>query len=268
MNFQEKEIARAIRKYNDLTNDVLNSASQVYQDRVIKLVNFFSNNKVMNHLISPYLEIELEANKYVKEIPDGWYDLFIPESEEKEIAFALQILFDSVNEEFNFANWGTKVVKESNFDQTVYKLNSRIFQPVFRELGHKLNDLFEDEVKGKNQVQSSNLQIINYGNIDSKNSNIALGQNINQTQEIGLKEEVIKNLLKNGFSFDEVKKIESEIEDITQEVQKENPDKGIFKKALNKIYKVGEKTAITILSNTISNPTFIAVINEFTKKLA
>lgn len=263
MNFSKKQIQRSIREFQDLAENMLTANSRLYQGRVEKLVRFIKNDEIMKVIIHPFLGIDVNYDDYVKKRPGGWYDISLPKSKDQEIALTLEILFDSVEQNYELDAWGMQIFPRNSYDEVIKEINDQVLEPVFKELFNRLNDLMEDEIEGKDQIDESSLTIINVGNINASNSSVAVGSNIRQNTQIGTTEEVIKELLNSGISFDQIQSISDDIKRFAEEAGKEKPDESKLKKFFKPIFAVGKEVAVNVISGIFKSPAVTTAISGF-----
>src|SRR5690606_4956099 len=200
MEFSQIEVKRAIRDFEKAIDSLQTAGFKVYSTRVRELINLITQNKVLSSIVGSYLVMEVDFRS-IENAPHGdWFDLKLPEDRDLQIAYVLQIMKRSSEGEFSIENYSFQIFALKGLNDNIYEWNHQILFPCLDVLRDKLNDLVEDEVEGKEQVDSASLQIINYGNISAKNGNVAFGKDISQSITIGqLSDEVIKKALEQGF---------------------------------------------------------------------
>ena len=263
MNFKKKRIERSVREFRDLIQNILSANSQLYQDRIEKLVTFIKQDEVMQWLIQPFLEIELDYEDHVKKNKGGWTELSLPQSKDDEIAFTLSLLVASVENDFDMKNWAFQNFNKKSVSEGIYELNQQLLRPTFKEIFNRLDDLMEDVVEDKNEIDAANLTIIKVGNINATNSNVAVGQNNKQKVQIGLKDEIVKELLEKGIEFKKIESISSDLDNFIEEAQKDNPDEGKLKKFFKPIFDVGKQVAANVITGVFQKPEVIAAISGY-----
>lgn len=124
-----------------------------------------------------------------------------------------------------------------------------------RELVNKLEDLFKDEVEGKQEVTESNLQIIEVGDITA-GGNVAIGKDIKQEYKYsGIKEEIIAEFLKVGIPFEQINKIRPDIEELVEILKKpkiKKSEESKLKRIMSKFKEVGGPTIIQLITSLYS----------------
>jgi hypothetical protein len=264
MKFDEKNIHRSIREFRDLAQNILNANNQLYQDRVEKFVTFIKEDDVIQVVIKPFLEFDINYDQYLTRDKGRWYQITLPKSKDKEIGFTLGLLFKSANGEFEMADWGNRMFNISgSVEEGIMDVNNQLLRPVFQELSNRLDDLIEDKVEGSEKVDAQNLTIVKVGNISATNSNIAVGNNNKQENQIGFKGEIVKKLLEKGIEYNQIELISSNLDNFIKEAEKENPDEGKLKKFFKPIFDVGKQVAANVITNVIQKPEVIAAISGY-----
>ncbi|AGK96782.1 hypothetical protein [Clostridium pasteurianum] len=183
MEFSNKEILRAKRDLENIIDDIFNCDSiYIYDINLKRLIKILKDNNVLNTITNPYFNVEINFNEieYQENIND-WIEFNIPEDIELEIAYVLQRLQEVLYNDFNILNFTHMVFKMDTYNGNIKCWNNNILRPCLRELLIKIQDLIEDEVTGKDMVDSSRLNIYNISNVSvSNNSNLAIGENIKQ----------------------------------------------------------------------------------------
>lgn len=99
--------------------------------------------------------------------------------------------------------------------------------------------------------------------INNKDGNVVVGNsNIQIKTESGITEsQIIKELLSNNISIEDIDKIRNEIKELAEELNNTKPSIEKFDSILNKIKKIGGNTILAAMS-FISKPEFIGVLKN------
>lgn len=183
MEFSNKDILRAKRDLKNCFDDVINNTSRfIYIQNIHRLINLLENNKILNIISKPFFQMKIGKIDYDD---GGWTELNIPVEMDKQIAFVLQKLKEIAIEDIDIFDYLYSIYRNKYTDNNINTWNQELIYPTFREIMIRLDDLIEDEVDGKNIVDSSKLNIYNISNVSvSNNSNLAIGESINQNINI------------------------------------------------------------------------------------
>jgi hypothetical protein len=190
MQFQKKYIKRAIEEFGELLSNVVNSEMDQYQLRIRQLFLLIENNEILNTIISPYINMELDEEKFglIQNNDSGEDKYFTPEDEDEEIAFTLKELkkiSESENEDAAY-EYTVNIYEKRSCDENVYLFNKNIVAVAFTKLRRKLQYKIEDIHITENEnepVDARAITIIKINNIHAENSNIAIGKDITQSNE-------------------------------------------------------------------------------------
>lgn len=261
MTFSSKEVKRAIRDLENAASDLLNASYATHKARVNRLIELLESNLVLIYIVKPLLEMPVDTNEIEQE-----NDLYLPTNINEQIAYILQLLKRASNNQVDLDIFGMVVFGEHSASQGIFILNNEVIRPCLRELLLKLEDLIEDEVAGKEQINPNNLQIFNWGNISANGGNIAIGQDISQKIEVEhFPEKIVSAFLNAGFSLEKIDAVRPAIEQLDTELKKKEVEVPVLKRILAKIYEIGEKSMIQIITNLITKPEIISAANEFVK---
>ncbi|HBJ1650184.1 TPA: hypothetical protein LA460_000569 [Clostridium botulinum] len=194
MNFTVKQIKRAYRDISNIMDDILNTDDMnMYKTYIGRFINEIKSNNILNFILEPYFNMEVNG---IKEREYGYgVDLDLPEDMDSQIAFVVQNLnqFSQMKALAICINlhgiYGKKTYKDN-----ILPWNMNVVNPVFREICIRISDLIEDIPKEKSEVESKYMTIINYGNYNSSNGQVANGNQNNLTQNIN-SDEIFEELI-------------------------------------------------------------------------
>lgn len=195
----------------------------------------------------------------------GWINLKLPEDENLQIGYVLQILKTSYEGEFKIDMYAHRIFRNKNLNYNISEWNSQILVPCLQILLDKLNDIIEDEVEGNEVVSSSSLKIINYGSISAEQGNVAIGNNINQDINIeNISNQIIERALaEEVIEEDKVDKVQEASNELGEELKKEKPSKSKLQSIINLLYGIGKKALIAIVVDVMNNPKLTEEVANF-----
>lgn len=267
MSFTSKEVMRSIREFQHAVEDVLEASHITYQEKVNYLMNLIENDKVLNNIVGPYLQLKIDRDAI--EYPHGMrYRMRpkLPINKDERIAYVLQVLYDSYKGKYKMEAYAFEIYRQTRIVENLYRWNDEFFMPCVRELFTKLNDLIEDQVKDNNEIHPSSLQIINYGSITAHaGANIALGHQIVQsiTQRDVVKDIVEEALQQNAISQDNKELLEKLCNNLKEELDKENADQNKLKEFAKALYNMGKEALLKITIDVFKDQRWQqAVLNQ------
>ena len=196
MKFKKIQVKREIEELLSDMDNIVNAASNVFQDRVIQFINRIDNSDLLTLLIQPYFNMEINGIYGFQSYNGGFrIEYKLPVKDDEEIATILQFLRDnSIGEnvkENHMNNIAHRMYHHDRFDDNISELNYKIISPTFEKLERKLEYKLEDlEEIDNNEVDSNSITIISIGNVH--NSNIAIDNS--SIQQIIKVDELINEL--------------------------------------------------------------------------
>jgi hypothetical protein len=227
MKFEKKHIDRAVSELTEYISNILNAERDQYALRIRQLFQVIKNNTVLDFIITPYVNLELDEPK-VGFIETGHHmkqDFIIPENEDEEIALILKVLL-FFGEHENVIDGNTfSIYMKNSYDEDLYLFNKNIVEPAFNKLLRKLQYKMEDiSTTHEDKINAGDITIINVGQFTTNNSMIAIGKNITQQNENvfeKIRNEISKNIEDEG--------VKNELLSYLAEMEKNKADKKIFK---------------------------------------
>lgn len=258
--FTQKEVIRAVYEFKDASEDLILAKSNTFESRVNRLIHIIETNPIINHIVNPYLNMTINYDEIVVDNRGlGSTSIHLPVEIDAQIAYVLQVFQTSTNGEkpiipYILNIWSSR----GDINQMICSFNEQIVRPVLRELTKKLEYLVEDEVQGNNTISPSVLNIIEIGSITANGSNVAIGQNIQQTMDNYDLDKILKDLKDAGISKNLIEKAKPSIETLLLEDNRKNPDKSRVKEALIKILNIGGNVMLKIIVDAMTNPDIIS----------
>ncbi|MGR6008447.1 hypothetical protein ACT7CZ_06820 [Bacillus cereus] len=183
MKFEQKTIKRSIRNLERLIAELKSAGIFVYQSRVREFITLIKTDEVLIHIVKPYLDMDIDVEEIENE-QYGWYNLKLPINKDYQISYVLKTMESSSAGQFAMDMYAHKIFRQKRIMDNIFEWNKQLLFPCLLILQDKLNDLVEDKVEGKEEIEAQSLQIINYGSITAKQGNIAMGKDISQTMTL------------------------------------------------------------------------------------
>ena len=216
----------------------MNAERDQYALRIKQLFLAVKNNEILNFIITPYLNLQLDEEN-IGFIGTGHHiqcDFVIPENEDEEIALILEVLKYMTENETSIEGGPFSIYMKNSYDENLYLFNKNIIEPAFNKLLRKLQYKIEDIGAIQNdKIEAGEITIINIGKITADKSMIAIGKNITQQNENifeKIKNEIIKNI--------EDETVKNELLTYLTEMENNKADRKTFKNYYDKfINKLG-----------------------------
>lgn len=266
MSISSTQIQRAIRDFENIISDLSITDYNNYQRRVQRLVVFSQDNKIIQKIIEPLLNVDLDTKNIIIDHKNGRGSIKVPVDVNEHIAFVLQLFYEfSKDDNSNLVNFALTHFRADNFNDCIDMMNERVVIPAMRELINIINDYVEDDVEENDALDLSSIQVFNIGSITNEDGNIAIGHHISISpinNIDNLSDEFLKVILSKGYSVSDYDKIRNEINQIKEEAKKSKPDEGVLRKAFQKVKGVGNKIFVEILVKLISKPVISAIASS------
>lgn len=266
MEFNQKDVKRAIRDFEKHINFLQTDEFKIYPTRVRELMEFISQNNVLNFIVGPYLSMDVDF-KSIENVSHGssWFHLQLPSDQDLQIAYVLQIMKRSSDGEFLIQDYAVNIFVKTKIKENIRLWNEQILFPCLENLVDKLHDLIEDEVEGKEKVEASSLQIINYGSITADHGNVAIGKNIDQSlASKKLSNVLIEKALEQGLiDHDQVEEVEAAADEIQNELEEKNTSKNNLQNLAKRMYDIGSKGLLSLTTNVITDPRWGQAVTGF-----
>ncbi|PHD43191.1 hypothetical protein COF67_27320 [Bacillus toyonensis] len=265
MSFSTKDVKRSIRDFDLHTQTLLNGELQTYQSRVNQFIQYIQRNHIIYSIVQPLMEKKLDFNEIMPRNLSGWIDLKLPSTFDDQLAFVLQIMRKSSENEFAMESFAAEIFVEKSYNNNIRRFNTQVVSPCLQQLLYKLNDLIEDEVEGKEIVSPAALQIFNYGTITAREGgNVAIGQQITQTSNYtNIVEGVLKEAKEQGLITSEnEQEVQGILEEVQNELENQQPEKGKLKTLCDKLYDVGKAGLVKITTDVINNPQWGQIVTD------
>jgi len=256
MEFSEKEVLRSIRSFESTVQDILQAGYTTYKSRIKTLMGLCKGNPVINSIVVPFFSIPIKLEHiHVKSFDR--IEINLPSNVDEQIAYVLTVFKQVAEEEISLESLGFKIFKQRSPQENIQRYISQIAYPCLRELNYKLNDLIEDQVDGRKEIPSAELNIINYGTLNAeRGGNIAIGKDIHQSIHYkNIKEEIIKKVREaNLLSEEAIDVVEEVATELEQELSQSEPSESKLKELARKIYDIGEQGVLKIFRTVVNDP--------------
>ncbi|MED3396193.1 hypothetical protein [Bacillus wiedmannii] len=266
MKFSQKDINRSIRDFDTAIRNLRIAGFQVYQARTVELINLIKTNQILNVIVGPYLKMKVDYNEIFPNRNGFLLGFHLPTDEVIQTAYVLQVMDEGASGKEEVEDHAFSIYQKSSMDENLRLWNDEILFPCLTRIMQQLEDLIEDEVAGKSQVESSNLQIFNYGSITATNGNVAVGNDISQTisTNTGVSDEIIKMALKqNAIESEQVPVVKEITDEIQTELQNESPSQGKLKDLAGKLFDIGNKGLLNAANNVINDPQWSSAVTTY-----
>ena len=231
MKYEKKNINRAVYELKECLANILNADRNQYDLRIRQLLLTIKNNEIMNTIIMPYLDLNLDMDKFGL-IDTGYSqcDFNIPENEDEEISLILQTLKSMTEIEGSIDGWTWSIYNQNSFDENLFLFNKKIIEPAFNKLLRKLQYKLEDiSAINEEKIEAGDITIINIKEFKANHSMIAMGKNIKQQSENIFDE--IRNEISSKVENENDK---NELLSCVNEMEKSKDNKEVFRTFYNK----------------------------------
>ncbi len=258
MNFKAKEVKRAIRTLEVATSDILNAGYLTYKVRIERFIAIINEDKVINSIVAPLLTIPVDFDSiHVSNSGDWISELRLPISIDEQLAYVIQIFYKVKTGAIDLGNLSFRIYRKNRFEDNIQLFLSQIARPCLRELLDRLHYLVEDEVEGQESIASAALQIFNYGSITAEQgSAVAIGKDIQQTVTYKNITPKVMEVVREQQVVPEEKmaEVEQVINEIQEEINKDEPSESKLKSFAGKVYGLGETALLKVISNELTDP--------------
>jgi len=179
--YKNRQIRSSFRKFRDYSEDLLNSDSNSFENRLRIFIHLCENDEIMKRITIQLKECDVEfdiwwnASQNTGGSFGGSKTYELPVEEIKRIALLYQLLLKIHDKEIDFFEFCLDYYGGSKYDQMIYDFNSNITRELVREINYKLEEIIEEideEIGDKGLVPEQFLVIIqdNRTNIGSNNT--------------------------------------------------------------------------------------------------
>ena len=189
-SFELKEILKVFHKFEDYSNDLLNSDHVTFETRLDIFIDFCENDKIMSFITNQLkgYDFTLWMDEFRKSGGSmaGSADFKLPTDENDRLSLLYQILLKTKSNEIEFVDFC--MIAFGSADRTItgfiYKFNEAITSPLVRDLSYKMEEI-KDRIDITNQTHEINHEyLLNIHTGDISNSQLAFGKNIKQMKTL------------------------------------------------------------------------------------
>jgi hypothetical protein len=246
------KIRRSIRRFEDYTRDLICSDMNSFEDRLNLLVSYFKSDAF-------FLKIDEQLINNNSVNFDSWYSsidrgrVIFPTSLDDRLSLMYQLLCRISTKDIGYLSFCSQylVVGTNKIDAHIYALNEVVSEPLFRELGYRLEEI-EDELPSDNadEVTTSMFQIIHHAdNVVQQN---IIGDGNNQNASItNTNSELAKLFLDLKAEINSLEIPQEEIQENIESViacedlvKQEKPKKSVVKRLLSTLPPLGSVASI------------------------
>ena len=182
MIFSKKQINRAYLEFHENAQNIMDASYENYDSRLRQLFLLIEKNVVLNHLISPYLKMEIKDCSFgIVETRNGRMEYKIPDEEDEEISILLKVLNKIKISEREIIDLTVNLYNHTVLQDNIDDFNRYLVKPGLNKILRKIKYMVDDINDEQNEhIDSEKIKIINYGNINATNSMIGIGKDITQ----------------------------------------------------------------------------------------
>ncbi|MBL4830487.1 MAG: hypothetical protein JKY55_11470 [Aliivibrio sp.] len=246
------KIRRSIQRFEDHSSDLTSADMNSFEDRLNLLISYCKSDTFFQQIDKQLIE-----NKSVDF--DTWYKsnsrgkVKFPTNIDERLSIMYELLCRINSQEISYLSFCCEflVVGSSQIDAHIYALNEIVSEPLFRELGYRLEEI-EEELPSDNsdEVTSSIFQIIHHAdNVIQQN---IIGDGNNQNASITNTNNELNKLFSDLKA--EIRTLEISQEEIQENIesivacedlaQQETPKKGVIKRLLSTLPSLGSVASI------------------------
>jgi len=270
----KKDIYRSMRDFDNIMQDLLNADIDTYDILVNRFVIFINGNKFLKKIVSPLINMKIEFSKILVDLKNGWYQIYLPVDIIDHLAFVLQLFYAYYNDENKQIIALVQRAYPQRLNEGIYQclneFNIKVVGPALRELINRINDFIEDEVGNKEEIQFSNIQVFNIGNVDTGGGHAVIGKDIsivNESDTENFREQYIKALLEHNYKMDAIDQLRPIINELYTEITKKRTSKKIILKILQRLLKLGGNLAIQLFIQIVAKPELIPIAEKVLKNV-
>jgi len=257
------KVRRSIQRFYDYSRDLSNADMNTFNDRLNLLISFFKTDdffsKLDKQLIdNPKADFDFWFNTVSKS--DNRGRLSFPTEIDERLSVMYELLCRINEQKINMIGFcGNNFIIGSNkIDDYIYAFNDVVSQPLFRELGYRLEDI-QDELPTDNSVEVSSPMIQIIHNAQNVIQQSAFGNNNHQSAEINNSNDELTQLfneLRNeisslNLSNDEMVESIETIDSCEELLDSERPKVNTVKKLLGLLPSMGNVASITSAITTL-----------------
>lgn len=255
--YTEREAKVAIRSLNTAIEEVLSAKYISYKSKINEFIALSDSNPIIKAMIEPFKKIEIDFDA-IHYSYNGFRidEMRLPVNSDERIAYIIQIFDKASKGKIPLEKLAYSMYHHKRFEDNIQDFMYDIARPQLRELAYLLDDLLEDEIKGKEIIPETTFQIINHGSITaSDGANIALGQHIQQTASNSIVNEITQEIDKlENLTPEEKEQLKQIANEIKNEIDTENPSRTKLGQFAHKVLEVGQTGALKVFNTIITDP--------------
>lgn len=261
------EIKRAIRDFNQITNDYLHSHYDSHFNNLNRFFVFAYENEIIKQIIEPLMSMKVELDHIFQTSTGYWIrSINLPMDKNERIATILQLMYMEKKREISFENISLRMnPKEKNYPRLLEIFNRDVIAPSLRDLFTMLSDFIEDELKQKEEVPNSVLNIF-YGNITAQQGgNVAIGHGITQTASYrNMVEKLMQEVVKDAtIPVEQHSQIQQLAQNVEEGLQSPEPNKSKLKEMVSQFFNIGKNGLLKITKSVVEDPRWANAINDY-----
>ena len=245
MEINKKELKIISYEFRCIANRVINSNYQEAVSLLKMLMNYIDENSLIFDFIKSNIttDLEEEVKNDINAIRSNHGGLFCTgETQQDEISYTYQLLKYIVKNQIDYRSFTRGYTDSTKFQEAAKGFNNRVVLPFVYHIEGYLTKIgiqmgYDEERRFMITINSTNGQV----NISQDNSTINAVQNQNvSASELEQLIRAIKEELGTGIGRDEQEIINDSVDCLQEELQKENPKKGLIKNCITGLTSVIE----------------------------
>lgn len=247
-----RELEIAFMRFNKYSDSILKADYWTFKPKVSEFITFCNNNRVMNYILSPFVECNIYDNKTLRELIIKDNKLELPAAEGKQLGMIYHILNTFVSGEMNAIEEFMNIFGETNKNNAVVRFNNHLTRVFIMKLSTDLQKLYNQLATKRHSITVEDIGIYEKFRIKVKqsqqvsevNQNNSVNTEFVDSDEIDYNTEfkILLQLVQDNprIAADAKYNICKDIEDIEHE---------IFNKEINKINIFNIINSIGLKSN-------------------
>lgn len=174
-----KQIRRALHTLEKRINIVCDADESNFENSVTNLMYVINNTSVLDVMLKPYFQCEIDCKDVFVEDYNGWHRVFLPAKTSDRISFVLKFMRKVEERNLNVSITGLlyTIYQHKTIDYNYREFVKKVIAPCLEDLMdevkyHVEDNLSDDTAEYTNaQIQINIKEINNNGNISFGNNN-------------------------------------------------------------------------------------------------
>ncbi|MBP3840552.1 MAG: hypothetical protein IK997_00330 [Bacilli bacterium] len=258
-SFNKKELKNISRKFRGCSNRILNSDFSEFNNNLKRFITLVDEEKIIKDYIISCIneknnydidnELNIVCGSYGRSIFDSYID------EKEEISYTYQILKAITEKDIDFRSYSMGYAHSNQYQEMVKGFSERFILPFINYIDEYLERIFTE--MGLDENNTYNITI-NGGQLNISKDNSTLNAIQNNNEISNLINELKNNIKNSDISEDLKNEITENADGLQEELNRQNPRKGILKS-----FAEGLKNNAKLLPKAIEISANIATIIQF-----